>query len=281
MKKKEEDAKTATKAMLVALNNLDAAFQGVVRLQKQVTSDVQNAFQPGPQLDSLIVTVSDGSTALSFSAARDEAVNSLVSGSLHPGIRSAVSEVLGADKAKEMFRMSEEGTIGDNKSRQDSGRPTNATTLVGSLNWVNRILEVLELQFQPFQPFQPCGLSDSNAKSLYLGAASYLATRLFSALRRLRFSALGSLKLDKDVRSIVAWFVQRGGRDLKDAFIRLHQFTVLLTLDRAADVGELWNGGKGRVRGAVWQMTGEEVKKVLLLREDFRREEVHKAMMAQ
>ena len=49
-------------------------------------------------------------------------------------------------------------------------------------------------------------LSSSNTRALLVTIAGFLATRIETSLRRHRFSPLGALALDKDIRAIVGWF---------------------------------------------------------------------------
>mmetsp|Transcript_22703 Transcript_22703/g.40496 ORF Transcript_22703/g.40496 Transcript_22703/m.40496 type:complete len:99 (-) Transcript_22703:227-523(-) len=92
-------------------------------------------------------------------------------------------------------------------------------------------------------------------------------------LRQQRFTQLGGLQLDKDVRTVIAWFTARCGREVRDTFGRLSQFALLLNLDRPADVLDFWGV---KVNGMVWQLTADELRKVLALRDDFKPEEIQR-----
>jgi len=52
-------------------------------------------------------------------------------------------------------------------------------------------------------------LSSSNTRALLVASADFLSKRIETSLRRHRFSALGALALDKDIRAIVGWFAVR------------------------------------------------------------------------
>ena len=71
------------------------------------------------------------------------------------------------------------------------------------------------------------------------------------------------------------WFGARVGdrAKVKDCFARLTQFVALLNLDEPEDVSEYWGTA---VSGTAWQLTADEVRKVLALRDDFKRDDIDK-----
>jgi hypothetical protein len=53
--------------------------------------------------------------------------------------------------------------------------------------------------------------------------AECVASRIEAAARRKRFTQLGGLQLDKDVRAVMAMFVSRAGGSVRTPFARLQQ----------------------------------------------------------
>ena len=68
----------------------------------------------------------------------------------------------------------------------------------------------------------------------------------------------------------------RAGRHVRsDCFERLCQFVALLNSDGLEDAAEAWAEGAGAGKGG-WQLSGDEAKKVLALRVEFRRDDIDK-----
>jgi conserved oligomeric Golgi complex subunit 4 len=58
--------------------------------------------------------------------------------------------------------------------------------------------------------------------------AECVASRIEAAARRKRFTQLGGLQLDKDVRAVMAMFVSRAGGSVRTPFARLQQVRAAL-----------------------------------------------------
>lgn len=57
-----------------------------------------------------------------------------------------------------------------------------------------------------------------------------------------------------------------------DCFLRLTQFVWLLNVESVKDASEAW--ADGCIAGGSWQLTSDEVKKTLALRDDFTRTDI-------
>jgi hypothetical protein len=68
------------------------------------------------------------------------------------------------------------------------------------------------------------------------------------------------------------------GRSVKsECFERLGQFVGLLNSDTPEDAGEAW--AEALERGQEWRLSGDEAKKVLALRADFKRDAIDKLQL--
>ena len=74
--------------------------------------------------------------------------------------------------------------------------------------------------------------------------------------------------MDKDVRSFVQFFSRESQSTVRDRFARLSQIVSLLTLENADEVLTFWNESSGMT----WRLSPAEVRSVLSLRVEFRKE---------
>ncbi|KAJ3129812.1 hypothetical protein HK098_008046 [Nowakowskiella sp. JEL0407] len=94
-------------------------------------------------------------------------------------------------------------------------------------------------------------------------------------IQNLKFTPLGALRLEKDIRTITSYITTKTAYLLtREKFIKLNQICGLLNLDCVEDVFEFVGVASGLSAGGGWRLTGNEVKKVLRLRIDFGAEEV-------
>ncbi|KAK7196388.1 COG4 transport protein [Novymonas esmeraldas] len=112
-------------------------------------------------------------------------------------------------------------------------------------------------------------LAEPRLFDLLLAAmARRVATATSGVLLRKRFTVFGALQVDKDVRALRSFFVERALNDLapiRDAFAALNLVAALLLCDTPADALE---------EAANTALTPEEKKAVLRTRIDFRKEAV-------
>lgn len=104
--------------------------------------------------------------------------------------------------------------------------------------------------------------------ALLTAMARRVAKWACSVLLRKRVSLFGALQVDKDVRALRSFFVERAQTDLtpiRDAFAVLNLMATLLLSDKPTDALE---------EAANTALTADEKKKVLLTRVEFRKEAV-------
>ncbi|KAH9890716.1 COG4-domain-containing protein [Cubamyces lactineus] len=78
----------------------------------------------------------------------------------------------------------------------------------------------------------------------------------------LKYSELGAIRFDHDLRAVVAYLSsQTVFGDIRDKFVRLQQIATLLNLDSEEDVDEFYNGS-----GIAWQLSQQEARAVANLR---------------
>ncbi|EMD34512.1 hypothetical protein CERSUDRAFT_117357 [Gelatoporia subvermispora B] len=78
----------------------------------------------------------------------------------------------------------------------------------------------------------------------------------------LKYSELGAIRFDHDLRSITTYlFSQTVFGDIREKLVRLQQISMVLNLDSEEDVDEFYNGS-----GIAWQLTEQEVRSIANLR---------------
>jgi len=74
----------------------------------------------------------------------------------------------------------------------------------------------------------------------------------------LKFSELGAIRFDHDLRSVTAYFSsQTAFGDVREKFTRLQQISTLLNLDSEEDVDEFYSGS-----GITWILSIQEARVV-------------------
>lgn len=114
-------------------------------------------------------------------------------------------------------------------------------------------------------------LSATNYESVLGPIAGALAEALEAGVTQRRFTQLGVLQLDRDLRTLQAQLTPLNPRLVREKLARLSQVVLFLGVDRVEEAAELWCESAGRT---TWRLAPAEVKKVLLLRVDFTKDRV-------
>ncbi|KAI0807010.1 COG4-domain-containing protein [Fomes fomentarius] len=104
--------------------------------------------------------------------------------------------------------------------------------------------------------------TDSNFR-LFFGLALDVLVRPWEKFAlSLRYSELGAIRFDRDLRAVMAYLSsQTVFGDIREKFIRLQQIATVLNLDSEEDVDEFYNGS-----GISWQLSQQEARAVANLR---------------
>ena len=115
----------------------------------------------------------------------------------------------------------------------------------------------------------------NNLKGSFDQLVSYLTNTVASTLERAvlksKFTRLGGLQFDRELRALVNFLTAVTTSTVRDRFARLHQINTVLNLEQPQEVLEYY-GGKSS--GVTWRLTPAEVRQVLQLRIDFRSDEI-------
>ncbi|GAA5976610.1 hypothetical protein JCM10908_005566 [Rhodotorula pacifica] len=105
-------------------------------------------------------------------------------------------------------------------------------------------------------------LTESNYNLFFSTAVNVLVRPWESMIRGMKYSELGALRLDRDIRSILSHLISQApyaSGSLRESFSRLQQIATLLTLDSLEEADEVLSASGNR-------LTASEVKAVWALR---------------
>ncbi|XP_020273551.1 conserved oligomeric Golgi complex subunit 4-like [Asparagus officinalis] len=133
--------------------------------------------------------------------------------------------------------------------------------------WVQKLLHAVESNIFWLQPFMT-----SNNYDLFVHLViDFIVKRLEVIMMQKRFSQLGGLQLDREVRALVNHFSEMSQRPVRDKFARLSQMTTILNFERVSEILDFWGENAGHM---TWLLTPSEVRRVLGLRLDFKPETI-------
>ena len=78
-----------------------------------------------------------------------------------------------------------------------------------------------------------------------------------------RFSRLGGLLLDREVRSLVSFLTSVTTWTIRDKFSRVTQMATILNLESVEEIGDIWGANSGSI---TWRLSPAEVRQMLGLR---------------
>lgn len=280
----EEDISRAC----ATINDLEVAAHHTKELQRLLTKNVDQGFPPNtPETEQLRVCVlSLGSVAESFTLASDQAVESFLS-ELKPRIRAIVTDAVGSDHgvahgvgaASGFSSVIGGGGITKTSTDRHSVRMNYELDedaykmLEVSESYVSRLCTLLDEILVPLCRYLTPRLADS----LVLGVLGTVSKRLEVSLKKCRFTALGTLSLDSDMRDLIHYAKDRlvsnefnsSNLALCNActpLSRLLQIAKLMNLDDLEDVLDLISSSK---RKGNWDLKKEDSKAYLSLRVEF------------
>lgn len=133
--------------------------------------------------------------------------------------------------------------------------------------WVQKLLLAAETNMVWLQPFMT-----SNNYDLFVHMViDFIVKRLEVIMMQKRFSQLGGLQLDREVRALVNHFSEMSQRPVRDKFARLSQMSTILNFERVSEILDFWGENAGHM---TWLLTPSEVRRVLGLRLDFKPEAI-------
>jgi len=133
--------------------------------------------------------------------------------------------------------------------------------------WVQKLILGVNTNVAWLQPV----MTSNNYDSFVHLIIDFIVKRLEVIMMQKRFSQLGGLQLDKEVRSLINHFSEMSQRPVRDKFSRLSQISTILNFERVSEILDFWGDNAGHL---TWLLTPAEVRRVLGLRIDFRPEAI-------
>ena len=110
-------------------------------------------------------------------------------------------------------------------------------------------------------------LTTNNYETFVSMIASEVTLQIEKAALKSKFSRLGGLQFDREIRSLVSFFANWS---MREKFSRLNQIATILNLEAVNEVNDFQEN---------WKLTTSEIKQILSLRVDFRPDEVKKVRL--
>mmetsp|Transcript_22587 Transcript_22587/g.53399 ORF Transcript_22587/g.53399 Transcript_22587/m.53399 type:complete len:976 (+) Transcript_22587:117-3044(+) len=269
------------------LNDLEVAAHHTKELERILTQGVQQGFPPNThETEQLSMCVkSFGPVSEMFTMASDQAVDSLVS-ILKPRIRAIVTDAVGGDHGGSHTTSGFSSVIGGSKAggdrhavRMNYELDDEAYQLLEvSESYISRLCSSLDEILTPLCQYLAPRLADQ----LVLGVLATVSKRLEVSLKKCRFTALGALSLDSDMRDLLNYAKDRlMSSELNSSNValyractslsRLVQIAKLMNLDDLEDVLDLISSSK---RKGNWDLKLDDSNSFLSLRVEFDSERV-------
>ncbi len=225
-------------AFLVLMNNADVATDYVRRIVRSSNTSIQERFSTPEPVEKVLQNLESG-----FAAKTNDLLTEATEVMLKQVIRPRLRPVL-----IETFREVDYLTTANRDS--DEVEDDNIVTSRFAKGW---------LAFT--QPLHRL-LTAANYDRLLTTTISYLSRTLEKRLWSLqgRVSSLGAVRLERDIAGIVAVAVKCGRYELRDAFARSTQITLVLNMeeDEWEEIRRLGGEELERVSGVSWELDAEE-----------------------
>ncbi|CAN6232776.1 unnamed protein product [Urochloa humidicola] len=230
-----------------ALNNMDISSEYVLKLRHEIEElCAEQVFHAPADREKIKSCLSElGEISASFKKILHSGMEHLVA-SVAPRIRPVLDTV--ATVSYEL----DDAEYGENEVNDP---------------WVQKLILAVNTNVAWLQPV----MTSNNYDSFVHLIIDFIVKRLEVIMMQKRFSQLGGLQLDKEVRSLINHFSEMSQRPVRDKFSRLSQMSTILNFERVSEILDFWGDNAGHL---TWLLTPAEVRRVLGLRIDFRPEAI-------
>ncbi|XP_020572165.1 conserved oligomeric Golgi complex subunit 4 isoform X2 [Phalaenopsis equestris] len=237
--------KTGTE-IAAALNNLDISAEYVLKLRHEIEEQCAEVFPAPADREKVKSCLSElGEISSTYKRILSSRLDQLMA-SISPRIRPVLDSV-----ATISYELSD-ADYEDNEMNDP---------------WVQKLLHAIETNIAWLQPI----MTSNNYDSFLHLVIDFTVKRLDVIMMQKRFSQLGGLQLDREVRALVNHFSEMSQRPVRDKFARLSQMTTILNFERVSEILDFWGENAGHM---TWLLTPADVRRVLGLRIDFKPEAI-------
>jgi hypothetical protein len=267
-------------------NDLEVVADYTKRLEGNFLKEIDSGYPRGHDTEQLRMCVKGlGGVVESYTQASDRSIEQLIS-TLSPKVRQIVGDAVGQDGGGASATASNflgspvlagGGTIAPSVLNYDLDDEAFELSQI-SEGFVVRMCSRLDELIEPLRVHLVPKLSDV----LMVGILSGMSKRLEAAIRKSKFTPLGAISLDSDVRYIMNFAKDRiDSPQLKSnvtlckacpPLARLNQISLLMNVDDLEDVLDLISVSK---RKGVWDLKLDDAKTLLSLRVDFEGDKIN------
>jgi hypothetical protein len=142
-----------------------------------------------------------------------------------------------------------------------------ATLSEATRSWAADSIDKLRLLVAPLQQ----ALEPASFETFVRQLVELFCNAFEQQVLQKQFDPLGASQLDNDVRALSEFWQSLTRRSLRDKQARLTQLANVLNLEKPADLLEFWGENSGNL---TWRLTPAEVRRVLNLRVDFKKNQI-------
>lgn len=245
------DTEQSRIAFVVALNNADSSIEYVDALCEGVLKEIEQALpnmsaNEKGKLDSCLSGLS--SVTFSLKEIIDYGIQQLHSSVIKPRVHPWVDS---------FYNFNHQLTE-DELSVYEAGE-----------QFVQTLIMNLESLLSSFKE----ALTTSNYDAFVSALTTEVTQRLEKVILKSSFNGLGGLVLDKEVRALASYITAATSWSVRDKFARLTQIATVLNLEQVSEIADYWGNHDGAL---TWRLTPSELKTFMLLRTDFKADDVKK-----
>jgi len=245
----EDQAEQQRQAFLTALNNAEVASDYISELASDEIARRMARKLSEAESQNIKSCISElGDLGNKFKQLVEAGLNELNNSSLKPEVKPCINE----------FQDIAHDIDDDEFAEAEANEP-----------WIQGVLLNLHNLLNNFKP----RLSPTSFDQLVSYLTNTVASTLERAVLKTKFTRLGGLQFDRELRSLVNFLTGVTSQTVRDRFARLHQMNTVLNLEEPNEVLEYYGGSSS---GVTWRLTPMEVRQVLNLRIDFRSDEIRK-----
>ncbi|CAL9076203.1 unnamed protein product [Musa textilis] len=229
-----------------ALNNMDVSAEYVLKLRHEIEEQCAQVFPTPADREKVKSCLSElGDISIAFKQVLQSGLEQLVS-TVSPRIRPIL------DTVTTISYELDDPEYAENEMNDP---------------WVQKLLHGVETNILWLQLL----MTSNNYDSFVHLVIDFIVRRLEVIMMQKRFSQLGGLQLDKEVRALINHFSEMSQRPVRDKFARLSQMSTILNFEKVSEILDFWGENAGHV---TWLLTPSEVRRVLGLRIDFKPEAI-------
>ena len=235
---------------LITLNNIDQSMECIVMIKKLFDEDISKLFvQETHQSKEKLTSCLNDLTSVSvrFKELLDFGFNQLYSNEIRPRLKQWC----------DVFQTVNHRINEEELEQYHVNDP-----------FIQTLIKNIDQMFLSLKE----NLSEKNQEIFTGLLATEVANLLEKNVLKCSFTKHGGLHLDKDVRNLINYLTSITSWTTREKYSRLSQISILLSLESLEELFEYWNSPLA----ITWRLTPNEIRQILLLRADFKADEIRR-----